>query len=73
VEDYVTFAPKQYPDSKYELWGSELELVKPEAYPLRTYVEFEHKLSMSSKNRWPLYWKCFPVLVRGSRLVSDRC
>jgi len=45
VEDYVTSLPRSYPSEDYELWGTELKLVKPDCYPIRTYPSFEHALT----------------------------
>jgi len=50
VPDYALEAPAKYPDDKYDLWGTELTLVKPEAYPIRTYGAFEHQLPGSFKD-----------------------
>ncbi|MEK9175671.1 MAG: hypothetical protein AAB795_03735 [Patescibacteria group bacterium] len=40
VEDYTKLMPKDLPDDQWTLWGAELELTKPDAYPIRTYEEF---------------------------------
>ncbi|MDP3245152.1 MAG: hypothetical protein Q8M83_05870 [bacterium] len=45
VDDYTVFAPKHFPDKDYDLWGTEFVLQNEEAYPIRTYPEFEHQLS----------------------------
>ncbi len=44
VADYVDDLPHYLPDQKYDLFGSELILEKEDAYPIRTYPEFEEKL-----------------------------
>jgi len=41
VEDYVNSVPVDVPNRAYDLWGSDLELTKPNPYPIRTYEEFE--------------------------------
>lgn len=41
VEDYVNRLPSPIPSDKYDLWGSEMILAKEDAYPIRTYLEFE--------------------------------
>ena len=43
VPDYVEELPKYLPDEKYDIWGAELILDKEDAYPIRTYPDFEEK------------------------------
>jgi len=43
ASDYMDELPTYLPDHKYDLWGSELILEKEDAYPIRTYPEFEEK------------------------------
>jgi len=45
VEDYVTDIPDDIPSKDYNLWGTEMTLGKEDAYPLRTYREFEDTAS----------------------------
>lgn len=47
VEDYVDLFPKplELPHKEYDLWGSQMRFVRPDAYPIRTYPFFEHSLS----------------------------
>lgn len=45
VEDYADKVPQKYPHEGWDLFGTELILVKPDCYPLRTYSEFEHAVS----------------------------
>lgn len=43
VSDYVMQLPVIAPNDDYELSGQELGLTKEDAYPIRTYVEFEEE------------------------------
>jgi len=45
VEDYVTDIPDDIPSKDYDLWGTSMTLGKEDAYPLRTYKEFEDSAS----------------------------
>ena len=46
VSDYAeTYKDVKFPNEKYNLWGTEFILVKDYPYPIRTYLDFEHKLS----------------------------
>ncbi len=50
VEDYATKVPSHYPDEEWDLWGTEMIPVKPDIYPLKTYVDFEDKVSGELKD-----------------------
>jgi len=50
VEDYVNSVPQEYPNDEYNMWATELILVKDDCYPIRTYLEFEHSLSQDMKD-----------------------
>jgi hypothetical protein len=43
VPDYVNDLPLYLPDNKYDLWGTDFILTKEDAYPIRTYPEFEER------------------------------
>jgi len=40
VEDYTLAVDKITTDSEYNLWGCEFKLTKPDAFPLKTYIDF---------------------------------
>jgi hypothetical protein len=40
VEDYTLGVDEITPSSSWNAWGCEFKLLKPEAYPLKTYVDF---------------------------------
>ena len=43
AEDYLSALPSSLPNDEYDLWGGEEILSKEDAYPIRTYPEFEEK------------------------------
>lgn len=45
VEDYVEMIPKRFPNETHEMFGVEFTLAQHEAYPIRTYQEFEYNIS----------------------------
>jgi hypothetical protein len=44
VRDYVNDIPKDWPNDEWEMFGTEYNLAKPSAYPIRVYREFEDKV-----------------------------
>lgn len=44
VRDYVQDVPQQWPDDEWDFFGTEYNLAKPDAYPIRVYREFEDKV-----------------------------
>lgn len=45
VEDYMQKLPKVVPNKYWQLWGADMELVMPDAYPIRTYEHFEEDIT----------------------------
>lgn len=50
VEDYTAWAIDQYPHEVWDCWGTELKLKEPDIFPLRTYLDFEDKISGELKD-----------------------
>lgn len=44
TQDYVFDLPEDIPNKDYNMWGTEFILIKPDAYPIRTYVSFEEQV-----------------------------
>ena len=50
IEDYAWKYPNEFPNDEYEMWGAELTYDRPNMYPIRTYVDFEDRLSAEIKD-----------------------
>lgn len=50
VEDYALAIPSRYPDKEWDIFGTEMIPVKDDVFPLRTYPEFEDKVSGEFKD-----------------------
>ena len=88
VEDYTAFAPKNYPDSEYDLWGAEFIQTAPQVLPIRVYTEFEHQFGdpethyrdpmaslmdlMSSLQKGEQLWYQIVVIPTGEEWKVDR-
>lgn len=42
-DDYIHALPDDWPNEKFDLWGSEMILSKENIFPIRTYEMFEHQ------------------------------
>lgn len=54
VDDYVQLVPKDIPSKDFDIWGTELMLIKEDAYPIRTYQAFEKDLLVEEQRIDPL-------------------
>lgn len=45
VEDYVDKVPKNIPNPEWDLWGTDMRLVKEDGYPIRTYKYFQEDVT----------------------------
>lgn len=45
VEEPAAYIPKTYPHPDYDAWGTEFTLVKPQEYPIQTYMDFVHSVT----------------------------
>ncbi|MEK7181516.1 MAG: hypothetical protein AAB708_00120, partial [Patescibacteria group bacterium] len=45
VPDYTTQIPRTIPNKDWDLWGTDFELAKDDAYPIRTYKSFEESVT----------------------------
>jgi len=54
VEDYVKTMPDSFPNKEYEIWAADFGPTENWAYPIRTYEEFEHKISKDTVLKDPM-------------------
>ncbi|HPA25775.1 MAG TPA: hypothetical protein PLK76_03385 [bacterium] len=46
IEDYTKdITPENFKELGYDLWGAQLQELKDEAYPIKTYPQFEHAMA----------------------------
>lgn len=45
VEDYTKKFPRVIPTKNWDLWGSDIEFVMPDPYPIKTYDKFEEDVT----------------------------
>ncbi|MBI2473520.1 hypothetical protein HYV70_03140 [Candidatus Uhrbacteria bacterium] len=50
VEDYAKSFPNEFPNDEYEMWGGEMTFDKPSMYPIRTYIDFEDRMTQEIKD-----------------------
>lgn len=68
VEDYTQdFQKMKFPNKEYDLWGSELVLVKDYPYPIKTYNEFEHTLTQGFMDPMASLLEVFSRFVAGEQ------
>jgi len=54
VEDYVYAFGKDLPNEDYDTWASDMQLIKPDTFPIRTYDYWETELTREEKKIDPL-------------------
>lgn len=54
VEDYVNSVPDKYPNPETDVWISDFGLAENDAYPIRSYREFEHAISKDTVLKDPM-------------------
>ncbi len=54
VEDYVTATPDKFPNDQYDMWAADFGLTESDAYPIRTYRDFEHSISKDTVLKDPM-------------------
>ncbi|MBU2508927.1 hypothetical protein KKE33_00900 [Patescibacteria group bacterium] len=67
VEDYTNNVPAVYPDPEWDLFGVEMIPVKPDIYPIRTYPEFEDRVSGEFKDPQAVLLESFSRLGPGEQ------
>lgn len=54
TDDYVSELGRDLPNEDYDLWGADMQLYKPDVYPLRTYPYWENMSTEEDKKIDPL-------------------
>lgn len=50
VNDYTADINVHFPSDEYNLWGADLVPVRPDYYPIRTYIQFQEELDKEFKD-----------------------
>jgi len=50
VDDYVNRISMDFDSNTHDLWGTEFQFLKPNVYPIRTYLDFEKMLAEEFKD-----------------------
>lgn len=67
AEDYAKNVPSKFPDEEWDAWGCEMTNVMPDPYPLKTYPEFEDKISGEFKDPLAVLLENFSRLGKGEQ------
>lgn len=54
VEDYVTDLPDTFPNDTYDMWAADFGLAENDAFPIRSYHDFEHSISKDTVLKDPM-------------------
>lgn len=51
VEDYTRKVPLNIPNDKWDLWGTDYKSFRPDAYPIKTYKDFETEREVDEEQK----------------------
>jgi hypothetical protein len=68
VEDYTQNFPKVVPNKKWMVWGADMELTKPDPYPIRTYDKFEESITGEAIDPVGAFVELFGTLPPGQNI-----
>ncbi len=51
VEDYTAVLPRDLPNEEFDIWGTDYVLARDDAYPIKTYLEFEFQYDRPGEAR----------------------
>lgn len=51
AEDYTKNVPQDIPNDDWDIWAADYKLLKPESYPIKTYLEFESEREAKEEKR----------------------
>lgn len=54
IEDYISLAPEKIPSETHDVWISDFGLAEDNAYPIRSYKDFEHSISKDTVLKDPM-------------------
>lgn len=68
VDDYTDNSPDEFPNDKYDLWGTEFIQTNSHVYPMQTYPFFEHMMTKEFKDPMAALMEIFGSLRMGENI-----
>lgn len=68
VDDYTVGAPRTFPDTDFEVWGTEFRFRRDDAYPIRTYPNFEYGLTQTLADPMASILEILSRITRGEQV-----
>lgn len=66
--DYIDNIPVNAPNTQYDLWGTEIMFAKEDAYPIRTYMDFEETIEEKRIDPLSSLMESFAQLREGEQI-----
>jgi hypothetical protein len=64
ADDYTRFIPQDIPNGEWDLWGADYKALKPNPYPIKTYVDFETEHESKEEKRVDPMAELFEVMAK---------
>ncbi len=68
VDDYTDNSPDEFPNDKYDLWGTEFIQTNKDVYPIQTFPFFEHTMTKEFKDPMAALMEIYGSLKMGENI-----